>query len=509
MGIFSNKSDHPLASIKSVQQLLSTQSKTDVVVALDEIGQWIDTLFDPENEFRLDHQFAVLRMLDDAAHPYLRRNTNSYFAVIPPAQFQENRLLSSMERYSQACVKGYSHLVRGIDNREKGSSVIKSEIPLISARGIFAVFGRLECAGVRYDKIDQQLWSDLAAMYACAEQGQCQDKQLAIYVSMGLVTSVEHLFASAIMWYGVGEGTLKPKDLHIAKLLMLYMCKAFSVSEQAQADSLFALDIGNPAMPVRVTDDDAMYPDGMRFVNIGPAPGHLDNLLKTLGKGLVPEELNFGVPYSAEVVADVVRRLGSYCKLPLPVRRQQRKKIKVNVNASYGYLNALEQADEGLNIQGSASKICALEDVSLNGIRFVLDTSQLSSINIGTLVGMRPENSKYFGVGIVRRLKRDEKNNLHVGVRILSNKAEVVLLYSEAAGNTATLALLLDYAEAQSGESWILVPADTYLPNINLNMRLGDKNNLLIPVDLVEKGEDFDLVRYRRLEQESDVDVVA
>lgn len=271
-----------MASIKSVQQLLSTQSKTDVVVALDEIGQWIDTLFDPENEFRLDHQFAVLRMLDDAAHPYLRRNTNSYFAVIPPAQFQENRLLSSMERYSQACVKGYSHLVRGIDNREKGSSVIKSEIPLISARGIFAVFGRLECAGVRYDKIDQQLWSDLAAMYACAEQGQCQDKQLAIYVSMGLVTSVEHLFASAIMWYGVGEGTLKPKDLHIAKLLMLYMCKAFSVSEQAQADSLFALDIGNPAMPVRVTDDDAMYPDGMRFVNIGPAPGHLDNLLKTL-----------------------------------------------------------------------------------------------------------------------------------------------------------------------------------------------------------------------------------
>ena len=246
MGIFSNKSDHPLANIKSVQQLLNTQSKTDVVVVLDEIGQWIDELFDTGNAFRLDHQFAVLRILDDAAHPSLRRNTNSYFAVTPPALFQGNRLLSSIDRYSAACVKGYSHLVRGLVNREKGSSSIKSDIPLISARGIYAVFGKLECAGVRYDKIDQQLWRDLAVMYACAEEEQCQDKQIAIYASMGLVTSVAHLFSSAIMWYGVGEGTLKPRDLHIAKLLMLYMCKAFSVSEQARADSLFALDLGRP-----------------------------------------------------------------------------------------------------------------------------------------------------------------------------------------------------------------------------------------------------------------------
>jgi len=205
-------------------------------------------------------------------------------------------------------------------------------------------------------------------------------------------------------------------------------------------------------------------------------------------------------------MAGILKRLTSNFKQELPVRRQQRKKIKVDVNASYGYLNVLEQAEEGLNIQGATSKICALEDISLNGIRFVLDANQLNSINIGTLIGLKPENSKNCGAGIVRRLKRDEQDNLHVGVRVLSNKAEVVLLYSEVAGIAAKLALLLDYAESQNGESWILVPVDTFSPKTNLSMRLGNKNNLLLPIDIVEKGEDFELVRYRRMEQDADAD---
>jgi len=72
LGFFSNKSDHPLANLKSAQQLLDDLPKTDPVQVLDEIGHWIEALFDQENAFRLDHQFAVLRMLDEAAHPHLK-----------------------------------------------------------------------------------------------------------------------------------------------------------------------------------------------------------------------------------------------------------------------------------------------------------------------------------------------------------------------------------------------------------------------------------------------------
>ena len=114
LGLFSNKSDHPLAKLKSAQLLLDDLPKTDPVVVLHEIGQWIEALFDPANDFRLDHQFAVLRILDEAAHPHLRKIIQSYFAVTPPSAFNENRLWGAMSSYFNFCDLGYLDLLIGL-----------------------------------------------------------------------------------------------------------------------------------------------------------------------------------------------------------------------------------------------------------------------------------------------------------------------------------------------------------------------------------------------------------
>jgi len=45
--------------------------------------------------------------------------------------------------------------------------------------------------------------------------------------------------------------------------------------------------------------------------------------------------------------------------------------------------------------------------------------------------------------------------------------------------------------------------ADTFSPHRSLQTRLDGKNYLLIPILLQEKGDDYDLVRFRLIEQES------
>lgn len=507
LGIFSNKSDHPLADMKSAQQLLDALPKTDSVEVLQEIAHWIETLFDPENDFRLEHQFAVLRMLDDAAHLHLRKISNSYFAALPPNAFQENRMWEAMHAYLNFCELGYWQLQRAVRAGEKGGSALKAHIPLIIARGIYALFGRLECVKVKYAQIDPQCWIHLADFYDYAEGLQCQDEILPVYAGGANANiSIKRLFASVLAWYSMAVGAFKPLDLHIAKCVITHISKSFTVHEQFKAGSSFMFDLANPASPMRVIIEGAQYPLSIRFVNLGSTTVQIDNLLKTLGKNLIPDELNLQVAYSAELVADVLRRLAVYFQPELPVRRQQRKKIQMGVNAAYGFLNVLEQAEEGLNVRGATSKICAVEDISVNGIRFVLNASQLNSLKIGTLIGLQPENSKHWGAGIVRRLRRDAQNNLHVGVRVLSNKSEVILLYGCKAGNAASLALLLDGSDTQSGESFMLVPPDTYSANISPTLNIGEQRYLLLPLALIEKGEDFDLVRYRRMEQDSDAD---
>lgn len=505
LGLFSNKSDHPLANLKSAQLLLDDLPKTDPVVVLHEIGHWIEALFDPANEFRLDHQFAVLRMLDEAAHPHLRKIIQSYFAVIPPSAFNENRLWGAMSSYFNFCDLGYLDLLIGLQKGEKGSSSIKSSRSLICARGIYAVFGRLECSAVRYMQIDPQIWIHLAEFYAYAEEEQCLDDSLSLYAGIGADTTVRRLFASVLMWYTAGVGSFRPLDLHISKRMIDYMSKAFTVDEECKTGSLFAFDLAKPAPPVRVKEEGAMYPDSLRFMGVGAAPQLFDSLLKTLDKNLVPEDLNMGVAYSAEAVIDVASALSVCCRSPLPLRRNPRRKIKVHMNVVNGFAKVVGQTNAGINLGNDASETWEVEDVSANGFCCVLPPGLANGVTIGALVGLQPEKIEHWGAGIVRRLRRDAQNNLHVGVEMLSSKVVGIVLHghdgiSEDARDSA---LLLDKTDLQDEESLLLMKQDTFSINRSPSMSVGEQSFLLLPLALVEKGVDFDLVRYRKMAQDS------
>jgi len=505
LGIFSNKSDHPLANLKAAQQLLDDLPKVDSVEVLHEIGQWIEALFDPANEFRLDHQFAVLRMLDEAAHPHLRKIIHSYFAAVPPNAFQENRMWGAMNAYFTFCELGYLDLQIGLKNGEKGSSAIKASLSLVIARGMYAVSGRMECAAVKYSQFDPQLWIRMAEFYAYAETENCLDEQLSPYAGPGASTSVSRLFACVLMWYTASVGSFRPLDLHIAKRLIVYLSKSFVVSEQYQADSLFTFDLAHPASPTRVKEEGTMYPPTVRFVGIGAAFDQLDSLIKTLGKDMVPEELNMGVAYSPVAVSEVVRRLVAYFQTTLPVRRPARRKIKMNISVLSGFFNMVEQTNVDLNLNDPVSESMEVEDISANGLSYVLPAGRASSVKIGTLVGLQPEQALHWGAGIVRRLRRDTENNLHVGVRILANKVLSVEMHG-GSDLTKHPALFLERPDDQNAESWLLMKTDTFSINQSPTMLLGDQSFLMLPLALEEKGADFDIVRYRKMEHDNNVE---
>jgi hypothetical protein len=507
LGFFSNKSDHPLANLKSAQQLLEALPKTDSVEVLHEVGHWIESLFDSDNEFRADHQFAVLRMLDEAAHPHLRKISQSYFAVVPPNPFQENRLWGAMHEYLGFCSQGYLHLLRAVRAGEKGSSALKPNMPLIIARGMYALFRRVECMKVRYAQIDAQCWLDFADLYEYAEGLSCQDEILQVYMGgANSNISIKRLFASMLTWHSVAVGAFKPLDLHIAKNSITHISKYFAVTESNLPGSLFVFDLARPSSPMRLLAEGAQYPLSMRFVSTKTPPGYIDNLLKTLDKNLIPDEFNLDVVYSAALVADVLRRLAVFFQESLPVRRHQRRKIQMSIQAANGFLPVLEQAEAGLNLLGVASDVCAVEDMSSGGLRFVLAPDQSIPVTIGSLVSLKPENTTHCGVGIVRRLRRDMQGGLHVGVKMLASKVEVVLLYGNDNINPASLALSLESAEVQEGECCLLMPSDTYSQTRSPTMRQGDESYLLLPLTVIEKGMDFDLVRYRKMLQDSSAD---
>lgn len=504
LGIFGKKSDHPLADIKSAQQVLEELPKNDSLNTVQELTGWLESLLELADDFRLDHELAVLRLLDDAAHPHLRKLLRDYFSAQPVSKFQENRLWTVLDNYYTHSEQAYRDVLTRFRDGKRGASAVKSDLASVGARGIAALSGRLKLSVARYALVEPGVWHHLAEYYHHADtQGYRNDT-----VMLFTETSVAQEFASLMVWYGISAGVLTPLHEHITERLVAYVGKGLKVEDQCTADALFVFDLSQPTPPMRVSSDSTVHP-ALRFVSVVEALKKMNSLLATLEKGIVPEDVNFcGANYEPELVRECLRRLIGNLTQPLPTRRNPRRKISVNLKVANGFFKMLEQTDMGLNFSQNGADTWEVEDISVTGFRSVLPPNRADGIKIGSLVGTKPENVPHWGAGIVRRLSRDEKNNLHVGVEVLSTQIVGISLSdrSRTAEEEMQVALYLNRPADTTGEAWLLMRPGTFSQSRSLKMEMGEKEFLLLPLAQVESGDDYDLARYRRMEQDSAAD---
>ena len=145
MGLFGKKADHPMADMKSAQQLLNDVPRNDALKALQEITEWIESVRD-NAEFAVDQRLEVLRLLDESARPFMRKLIYDYFSAQSLSKFQENRTWMGLNEFFSHLAQAYFKVLTDFRSGHKGSSTIKPFLPLVAARGIYALMGRLKLA---------------------------------------------------------------------------------------------------------------------------------------------------------------------------------------------------------------------------------------------------------------------------------------------------------------------------------------------------------------------------
>lgn len=488
-----------MADIKSAQLFLHDLPKTDALKALHELTTWIESVRE-QQDFRVDHQLEVLRLLDETARPYERRLTRDYFTDKSLTKFHENRLWMALNDFFMQVAQAYLNVQMRYRNGDKGSAAIQPSLPLIAARGISALTGRLKCAAARYALPDQTIWGSLAGLYAHAEAQKYLDEPVALYAGLNTNTSVRYEFASLLMWYASGASTLNPLQMHLAERLTSHFCRNFAISAQNEPGSVFCFDLEHPAPPMRVNAELKLLP-GMRFLGAGSAQPHVQALLGIMKKDVVPETINLGGVFDADTVREVARHLSVFWGSDLPVRRDARHKVLVKLYVALGFAGVLEKAGADLNPATDTSEHWTVEDISISGMRCVLPSARAADVAIGLLVGTRPERGAHWGAGIVRRLSRDKQNNLHVGIQLLGNHVAAVKLREHGVSGEQR-AVLLNNVNDDSGEVSLLMGPAAFSESSSLHVQLSGKNYLLMPLALLEKGVDYDLARYRRIEED-------
>ncbi len=503
LGLFGKKSDHPMADVKSALKMLEDLPKHDSLKALQELTGWVQSMRD-DRDIRLDNRFAVLSLLDETARPFERKLVREFFSTTALTAFHESRLWTALDAFYAELGEAYHEVLTGCRDGEKGASALKSQQPLIVARGIQATVGRLKSAAVHYKPVEPALWQQLAEYYGQAEAQKFLDEQIEIYPGMGASISVRHQCAGVLLWWTSGTGSLKPLQIHLSERLAAHLAHALVMDAQPGVDSLLSFDLTQAKPPVRFAGDVLQHPN-LRFIGLGRVQGQLEALITVLGKGLVPDELNLGGTYEAELVNEVAKRLQTGWLSAPPVRRNVRHNISVTLSITSGFAGIVDHTAGGANFNDMEGvETWGAEDISATGFRCPMDAGKAGWVKIGTLLGFRPENVDRWGVGIVRRLRRDEQNKLDIGVEILTNRAYGVVL-TEGSGPTAAEhhAVWLIMSDMDETEVRLLTRPDVFSANRTVLMRAQGKQYLLLPVERKEKGDDFDFVHCRRIEQQA------
>ncbi|MEQ1812946.1 MAG: hypothetical protein ABL860_00625 [Candidatus Nitrotoga sp.] len=499
LGFFDKKPDHPLADVKTVQRLIHDLPKGDALKSLLEISDWFESVGEI-GDFRADQRFEIVQLLDDAARHYLVKLAREYYGGISLATFQENRIQAALNNFYARMAQAYHGLLTGYENNSKGSAALKAHFPLIAVRGMHALQGRMKCAVARYEKVSPDIWRQLAEFYVHAESHKYADTPVKLYADFAFDITVTRKFLIVLMWYAPVASRMNPARIHIAEKLTEHWGTHFLISPNITADSVLSFDLAQPDIPDRITGDSSGHAN-MRFLSAASVNPHIERLFKTLENNIVPDELALGGLFEAAVVADVVRSLATFWVNPPPVRRHARHHVKIKLGVVHGFENIVKHITTG---SGSSKTSWDAEDISATGCSCVLQARNAEGIRVGSLMGIQPEKIPHYGVGVVRRINRDELGNLHVGIEMFGNQVSYAPLRTKH-DNNANIhqALFLKSAQDQKGQVRLLLGRDNFSTNRSLYTQYEDHDCLLIPIALLENGSDFELASYRVVLEEA------
>ena len=138
-------------------------------------------------------------------------------------------------------------------------------------------------------------------------------------------------------------------------------------------------------------------------------------------------------------------------------------------------------------------------NVSEGGYGAIIPAQKSDWIKVGTLVGSQSEVSPHWGVGLIRRISRDEHQQRQVGIQLLT-KAAIPIKIAKS-GTEPQAAILLSTTPDKQGEVGVVLREGIFTGRDSLDMTVKGKGYLLMPSKMVEDGEDFDWAKFKVMQR--------
>jgi hypothetical protein len=163
----------------------------------------------------------------------------------------------------------------------------------------------------------------------------------------------------------------------------------------------------------------------------------------------------------------------------------------------FALLDELERDEtDALNFSVSNAESWIVENVSANGYGALVPSATTDWIRVGEMIGVQVQGADQWGVGLVRRVMRDEQRQYHVGIEIIA-RTVIMVRFSLGGTGEADNAVLLSGTPDVNGEFGLIMRAGRYDPNVDLHVTGRSKSYVFQPSHMVDAGDDFDWAMFK------------
>jgi len=502
------QSDHPLAEDKVARELIAELPANDSFKALEELSFWLDSLKGAE-DLKLGRQFEIIDLIDQSAKNHQRKLSQDYLAGSARLQkFQEIRIWNTSFTFWKQLADAYQLWLTRYQAGAAGWGALKGPVSTMVARAMRAVSVQLKWQLLRYGPVAPRLWEEYGKLFVYSEEKGFAAGKVEVYPGKFGDSTVQREFLKGLMLAISSTDSLLPAKLEIAEKVVAQFSEFFVLGRQPAKGCHYFIDISSGKAPARMVSRLQMTP-GLRFFGPGSAAQELEKLITVLqADGVIPSNVNFGGVFDPELVLEVLRHLTRYWAPVPPARSEERRRSvsRISVIHNFEEILATISADTDDIAFDNSAETWTVENESAGGYGALLPQTKGDWLKVGTLLGVKLEDGAAWGVGIVRRLAAYDLKQRYVGIQVFSKGATAVKIAPANPGKGAIAqdAMLLPSSASDSGstgEMSLLLRPGVFSEKKTYEMQAYDRSYTLVPKKLLERGDEFDMARFRVLQR--------
>jgi hypothetical protein len=265
----------------------------------------------------------------------------------------------------------------------------------------------------------------------------------------------------------------------------------------------FWIDLARATTPARMSRAPQPAP-GLRYLGAGAALAEVHEAAeRAMVGGKLPPELGQVAGEEPSQVLEVLRHLHMYWAPQAPERKAQRHAVKSRLSVAYGYdgvIGVLGGTDS-LDFDNRNAESWIVENVSAGGFGAVVPQLKGDWLRVGALLALQPEGGSNWVLGVVRRVSKTAAQQARVGIETLSKTPLLSRFAISGAASASEQGVLL--VSGGAAETRIVLKPGVFAPAQNLEVSRGDRHHVYIPQAVAERGEDYEIARFRELVRET------